>query len=48
MPRLHDRSLEAREIAHEIAITILGDKALLHDPLSFGYGNFGEPRPDQK
>jgi hypothetical protein len=42
---IRDRSVEAREIAHEIAGTLLGDKSLLHDPLSFGYGNYGG-RPD--
>ena len=39
---IHDHSLEARKIAHEIASSILGDKSLLRDPLWFGYGNYGE------
>lgn len=39
---IHDRSQEAREIAHEIASSILGNKTLLRDPLWFGYGNYGE------
>ena len=39
---IRDHSLEGREIAHEIAASVLGDKSLLHDPLSFGYGNYGE------
>jgi hypothetical protein len=30
-----DRSREAREAAHEMAGSILGDKSLIHDPLSF-------------
>ena len=43
---INDHSLEAREIAHGIAGSILGDNSLLHDPLWFGYGNYGE-RPGQ-
>ena len=43
---IHDHSLEAREIAHEIAGSILGDSSLLQDPSWFGYGNYGE-RPGQ-
>jgi hypothetical protein len=39
---IHDHSQEAREIAHDIASGILGDKSLLRDPLWFGYGNYGE------
>ena len=43
-----DHSQRAREVAYEIAISILGDKSLLHDPLWFGYGvNYGK-RPGQK
>ncbi len=37
-----DRSQEAREIACEICGAILGDKSLLNNPSSFGYGNYGE------
>lgn len=38
-----DHSRKAREIAYEIAVSILGDKSRLHDPLWFGYGiNYGE------
>ena len=37
-----DRSQEAREIGHEICGAILGDKSLLNNPSSFGYGNYGE------
>jgi hypothetical protein len=39
-----DRSQEVREVGHEICGAILGDKSLLNDPSSFGYGNYGEPR----
>ena len=40
---ISDHSLKAREIAYEIAVSILGDKSRLHDPLWFGYGvNYGE------
>jgi hypothetical protein len=43
-----DHSQRAREVAYEIAISIVGDKSLLHDPLWFGYGiNYGEC-PGQK
>ena len=39
---IHDHSQEAREIAHDIAGSILGDHSLLRDPSWFGYGNYGE------
>ena len=39
---IDDHSPQAREIAHEIAGSILGDNSLLEDPLWFGYGNYGE------
>jgi hypothetical protein len=39
---IHDCSQEAREIAQEIAGSMLGDHSLLHDPSWFGYGNYGE------
>jgi len=35
-----DRSQDAREIANEICGAILGDKSLLNNPTSFGYGNY--------
>ncbi|KAF8648761.1 hypothetical protein AX14_008778, partial [Amanita brunnescens Koide BX004] len=41
-----DQSQKAREIAHELAISILGDMFLLYDPLSFGYGNYDAEGPD--
>ena len=41
-----DYSGKAREIAHEVAGSILGDKSRLRDSSSFGYGNYGE-RPGQ-
>ena len=44
---LGDHSREAREIAHEVAGNALGNKSLLHDPLSFGYNNYGEHPDDQ-
>ena len=37
-----DHSRRAREVAYELAVSILGDKSLLNDPLWFGYGNYGE------
>ena len=37
-----DRLQDAREIANEICGAILGDKSLLNNPSSFGYGNYGE------
>ncbi|KAM6495652.1 hypothetical protein JOM56_008358 [Amanita muscaria] len=37
---MKDLSQEARVVASEICASVLGDKALLNDPSSFGYGNY--------